>query len=168
MGLPKAARPIMPVPEIGEKTEVRPRTGTSDSAWSVLGGIGVVLALVGGVDLLLLWYPLGLGNPEWEFGTVTASLDGMPVLALGLALTLAAALRSRTRWASRGVAIAFGVLGVVLVGADLLYVTTLPMALRMAADPSVAIGLYRAVAKTAVQGLAYPVAFLWIASRGWR
>ena len=47
-------------------------------AWDLLGWLGFALFVVGGADFLLTWFPERFGNPEWEFGTITASLNAMP------------------------------------------------------------------------------------------
>ena len=41
--------------------------------WPVLDWLGLAFLLMGLVDLALAWFPLGLGNPEWEFGTISAT-----------------------------------------------------------------------------------------------
>jgi hypothetical protein len=67
-----------------EPDERLPLEESADFGWYLLGWIGLAFALVGGFDLALIWIPLGFGNPEWEFGTVSATLDGLPVTTLGL------------------------------------------------------------------------------------
>jgi len=42
--------------------------------------------------LALLWYPLQFGSADWEFGTISAYLNGMPLGTLGLALLAAGAI----------------------------------------------------------------------------
>lgn len=46
---------------------------------------GIAITLVGS-DLALLWIPARLGTPDWEFGTVSTTLDGMPLGTVGFAL----------------------------------------------------------------------------------
>ncbi len=133
-----------------------------------MGWVGIVFALVGGFDLLLTWYPLDFGNRDWEFGTVTAMLDGLPVTTLGLALLLGAAVARGRRWLVRTMAVVFVALAVVIVLAAMLYATDVPIALQSMTDPLIALGLKKAIAKTTVQALLYPVAFVWIAVKAWR
>ena len=165
MPFPKLAAPIAgpPDPVIAPTTA---RAAPSNGAgWSLLGGIGLVLAVVGGADVALTWIPLSFGNPEWEFGTVTATFDSLPVLTLGLGLLLASASATDSGRVRRALRILFGVLAVALVAAGLLYATLMPMVLSALSDPTVKLGLYRAIAKTAVQAIAYPTLFFWIALR---
>lgn len=167
MGLPKLALPIAdrsPVDHAGPL----PSAGIPEAAWRVLTEIGFALAIVGGADLILAWYPLAFQNPEWEFGTVTATLDGMPVLALGLGLMLAGSLTSGSRWLTRTVVFVFGFLGFAIIAAALLYATNIPLALQAISDPTVRIGLFKAILKSTVQAIVYSSVFLWIAFRGWR
>src|SRR5207245_6313338 len=59
-----------------------PLAPAPDFGWLLLGWIGLAFALIGGGDVLLTWVPMHFGSPEWEFGTITSSLDGMPVLTM--------------------------------------------------------------------------------------
>lgn len=143
-------------------------TSHSETAWAVVGELGAVLAIIGAVDIALAWYPFAFGNPEWEFGTVTTTLDGMPVLALGLALALGSALFLGKRILGRAVAVVFAVVGVALLGMALLYLTTLPIAWRSVSETLLQQGLLKAITKTMVQAVLYPAVFLGIAVQGWR
>ncbi len=151
-----------------EKPERQPLEQSPDFGWYLLGWVGLVFALVGGFDLLLTWYPLNFGNPDWEFGTITAALDGLPVTTLGLALLLGVAVARGKRWLVRTMAVVFVALAVVIVLAAMLYATDVPIALQSMTDPLIALGLKKAIAKTTVQALLYPVAFVWIAVKAWR
>ena len=137
--------------------------------WSLLGLVGISLVLVDLLDLALTWYPLNFGNPEWEFGSVTSTFNGIPVLAMGMALVLGMGITSRRRWLVRAVAVAFALsaLAVLLMGA--LWATTIPIALQsIPADNPVLTGLKKAVVKTAGQAILYPPVFLVVAVRSWR
>jgi hypothetical protein len=165
MGLPllrpiRAERAPVPAPEA-------PAAGLETAA-RVVADIGFLLAVVGLADLLLVWFPLAVGNPEWEFGTVSAFLDGLPAASLGLGLVLASALVLRQRWVVRVTAVLFALLALLILGAAVLYATNIPLALRSVTDPTYQLGMYKAVVKTLVQALCYPAAFLWIAAHGWR
>src|SRR5436190_22073515 len=61
-------------------------------AWRALGRVGVVLAVVTGVDIVLRWYPLSLRSPEWEFGTVAMTFASLPLVTVGLVAGLASAM----------------------------------------------------------------------------
>jgi hypothetical protein len=164
MGFPKLA-PILSE----DASSPRPLVSLGGEApWLLLGGLGVALALVGGADLLLAWFPFGFGNPEWEFGTVSSTFDGLPVLAMGSVLLLGGAIVRQSRWAIRGVSLLHAGLGLLLLGAALLYATDVPLALQSIKDPMLRIGLLKAIAKTTVQMLVYPPLFFWVAVQGWR
>ncbi len=119
----------------------RPLEQSPDFGWYLLGWVGLVFALVGGFDLLLTWYPLNFGNPNWEFGTVSATLDGLPVTTLGLALLLGAAVARGKRWLVRTMSVVFVALALVIVLAAMLYATDVPIALQSMTDPLIALGL---------------------------
>jgi hypothetical protein len=154
----------------GSVTERRPAplVADPDHAWSALGWVGLAFVIVGMVDLVLAWYPHALGSPEWEFGTIGASLNGLPLPALGLCLSLAAGIARGSRWqmrATSGIAIAFAL--VVLVFA-FIYVTVIPVALADATNAVVRTGLMKSVAKAVTLLAIYPVLFLWVGYQGWK
>ena len=104
--------------------------------------------------------PSNFGSPEWEFGSSVALLNGLTVPTLGLLLMVAGATSSGWagfRWPGV-IILAIGLVAIVLVG--LLFVTTIPIALRSTQDPMVALGLKKATAKTLVQLAAYLAAYL--------
>jgi hypothetical protein len=145
-----------------------PLAASPDFGWYLLGWIGLAFTIVGGGDLLLVWYPFRFGSPEWEFGTVTQALDGLPVTTLGLAMLLGAAVARGQRWLVRTIATVFLVLAVIIVLAAILYATNVPMALQAIEDPGIKTGLKKAIAKSAIQSAVYPLAFLWIGVKAWR
>ena len=143
-------------------------TPAPEFGWLLLGWVGLTFSVVGGLDVLLTWYPLQLGNAEWEFGTVTASLNGLPLFTMGMALLLGAAVARGSRWAVRLVAGGFGVVALTVILAALLWVTNIPLALHSVPDPVVKTGLKKAIVKTGVQAIGYPIGFAWIAIKAWR
>ncbi len=139
-----------------------------ETGWSLLGVLGSVFALVAGADILLAWFPTNFGNAEWEFGTVTASLESFPLLAVGLALLLGS---SVARGAGRVVQMVSGlflVLAVAIAAAGVMYALRVPVALETVTDPVPRSGLKRAILKTVAQAVLYSLAFAWIAIKGWR
>ncbi len=136
--------------------------------WLLLGWAGLTFAVVGGLDVALTWYPSHFGSSEWEFGTVTASLNGLPLYTMGMALMLAAAIARGRRRAVRIVAAAFMVTAIAIVFAASLWATNVPIAVQSVTDPEVKTGLTKAIVKTWAQAIVYPVGFAWIAIRAWR
>jgi hypothetical protein len=127
-----------------------------------------MFVVVGGVDLALTWLPVGFGNPEWEFGTVTSMMDGLPVPTLGLVALIGAGQLGGSRVTSRMGSLLLALLGLWVVAAAILYATTVPIALRAVTDPVIKTGLMKAIWKTAVQCVAYPVGLIWLAAVAWR
>ena len=139
-----------------------------DFGWLLLGWVGLTFALVGGVDVLLTWYPAHFGVAEWEFGTITASLNGLPLFTMGLALLLGSQVARGRRKGVRIVAWLLLAVAIAIVLAALLWATSVPLALRVVSDPVVKTGLEKAVVKTCVQAVAYPVGFVWVALKALR
>lgn len=152
-----------------QEAAAKPRLAPApDFGWYLIGWIGLVFAVVGGMDLLLTWYPLNLGNTEWEFGTVTAALDGLPAFTLGIALLMGSGAARGDRLLMRVMAIVFALLALLILAAAVLYVTDLPIALKAVTQPVIRTGLKKAITKTVGQAVVYPLAYLWIARMAWR
>ncbi|HKI95661.1 MAG TPA: hypothetical protein VJ992_10255 [Gemmatimonadales bacterium] len=150
---PKRGMPLAPAPDFG---------------WGMLQTIGIVFILVGGLDIALAWAPLHFGSAEWEFGTVSATFDSLPLPTMGALFILAGAAAQGQRRMIRWVAgILVAVAGAVVL-AGLLYATNIPLALHSAPNPVVETGLKKAVVKALGQMVLYPLAFVWIAWRAWR
>jgi cellobiose-specific phosphotransferase system component IIC len=144
------------------------RSAGSDDVWPLLGLIGLAFAIIGSVDLTLAWFPSAFGSAEWEFGTIGASLNGLPLPALGLMLVLASGIARGSRWQVRAAAIAFVVLVVALIGVALVYVTVVPVALADVTNGAVRTGLLKSIVKALVLVAVYPVLFGWAGYRGFR
>ena len=136
----------------------------ASQGWTVLGWIGLAFLVVGGVDFALVWFPLGFGTREWEFATVTQSFNGLPILLLGVGLLVVAAQQvGRRWWGLVGVGVAAVLLVWILAGAALwasnvsLALSTVPEELR--------VGVQKAVARTAVQSVVYPLVLLYLVWR---
>ena len=137
-------------------------------AWTLLGLVGWVFLVVGGMDVGLVWYPAAFGNPAWEFGSVTAALNGLPLPLMGLALILAAA---SARGKATVVKVAIGTAALALVGvlgAGVLYGLTAPIAVRSVSEPLASSGLGKAILRSVVQLVAYPVALVVLMVQGRR
>ncbi len=156
---------------VREDTEGRKRSWrppAPDFGWKLLGWVGGVLLIVGLIDLGLAMYPPMFGNPNWEFGTVSAQLNSLPVPMLGLALLLGAAVARGWILGTRVWAIVGIVMAVLILAAAVIWALNLPLAFRSVQEPAARLGLKKSVAKSVAQAILYPVAFLWIGWQGLR
>ena len=144
--------------------------GEASAAWLLAAVAGVVFLVVGGVDTMLTFIPSAFGSTEWEFGSVTAAFNGLPLPVLGTALLAAAGLVRGWRLLVRVLAggMVLAVLAILALG--VVYLTTLPQALNAAqqAGGIGPIGIKRAAVKTVVQLVSYPVGLLVMATMCWR
>jgi len=146
----------------------KPNETERNPGWIALGGVGVLFVAVGLVDLVMAWTPPRFGNADWEFGTVTAMFNNLPVPAMGLGLALASASARRATRATRAVGVVAAVVAIwCLVGA-LLYGLTLPLALGSITEPGPRQALVTSSVKTLVQILLYTLFFLWLARLSWK
>jgi hypothetical protein len=133
-----------------------------------LGLLGFALFAVGGTDFLLTWIPARFGNPEWEFATITAAMSAMPASLLGLTLLLVMSLEKEAPVPARIWSVALILWALALVGVAVIYGLTLPLAARGFAEPTVGIGLKKAIVRTLVQLSVYTIMMLWMGIRGLR
>lgn len=136
-------------------------------SWSVWAWTGLAFLVVGGADLVLTWFPMQFGNREWEFGSVTAALNGLPVPMLGLAAMIWAAGEGRRKWMALLSLAAAIVLLLGILGGVVLWATGIPLALQ-SVPAQVSMGLKKALVKTSVQGVVYPLLLIFLITRAWR
>jgi hypothetical protein len=139
-----------------------------DSAWYLLGGAGFLFAVVAGVDLVLAWYPARFGNAEWEFGSVTTTLNNLPVFTTAVLFVLGAAVARGTAKQIRVVGSLLGVLALLVAVCGFLYFRNVSVALASVTDPLALMGLKKAITKTSGQIVLYPIGFGWLAFRSLR
>ena len=131
-----------------------------DAAWRWIGWFGLLLAAMGLGDFAIAWYPLNLGSPEWEFGTIAASFAGLPLVTMGFAGLLGSALARGRKGMVVGLGWGLGLFGVMVITALLLFLLDVPIALRAAPNETVLLGLKKAIAKTTMLGVGFSVGYL--------
>ncbi|HEV8456278.1 MAG TPA: hypothetical protein VGQ69_04755 [Gemmatimonadales bacterium] len=128
--------------------------------WRLLFAVGLLFVVVGLLNLVLLWMPLQLGNAEYEFASVAASLDSLPLPTMGLVFVLAAS-RAAGKPASVRVATVLAlVLAVVVLGMAALYWLDVPLALKAVRTGPVRLGILKSITKVTAQAILYPVALV--------
>jgi hypothetical protein len=143
-------------PKVITSAPIPPRQLNPDTqkAWQWAGRFALLLTLAALSDWIIAWIPFNLGNLEWEFGTITATLASLPLVTIGLAGMLSAALaRGRTAQviAIACVLILFGV----LIGAALaIFMLDVPVALQSVQGVA-HLGIQKATAKNLSMGLIF-------------
>ena len=153
-----------------EKATQRPQLVSAgpEAAWRIVSLLGLGFVIVGTLDLGLAWIPLGLGSPEWEFGTIASTLNGLPVLTMGIALLVASAFVGSQVRTLRALAVAAALLTALLVLCGVLFLTVAPVALRGAPNAVVQSNVMKVVIKGGVLLLVYPILYGWLGFRAWR
>lgn len=154
-------------------TAVRPSLTQLASAqlngWAILGWLGLAYLIMSVIDLALGWYPVRFGQPEWEFGTISATIAGLAIPTLSLYLMLASAFARERAKLVRGVAIAMIVIAVFLAVLFLLYLTAVPLALRAVSNnPIIHLGMEKSIIKSLMLFLGYEALFILGAIKGLR
>lgn len=153
-----------------KKAQARKRNSSPDALERILPFLrwtGLALFVLGATDVALTWLPTNFGNREWEFATVTASFNGMPVILLGLVLIVATAMWEGRKWWAFGGGLVAAAFFVFVLGAIALWAGNVPLALG-AVEGVVLTGLKKAVFKTSVQSVILPIIFGAIAYQGLR
>lgn len=161
---PKILRGEPTTPRLGPVAE-----GDVFLLWPLLVTAGIVLAVAGWADVALFWYPPRFGEADWEFGIISQTYDALPLGTLGLTLLAGGLLiRGGQVWMVRAVGVAFLVLAVLSLGCVVIYALDLPQAWRALANPQIAPGLKRAIAKTALFLVSYTAAYTVMGLFLWR
>jgi hypothetical protein len=119
--------------------------------------------VVGLVDLFLAWSPLHFGSPEWEFGTISATLNNLPVPAMGLALVLAHGAAEDRKGELVAVGLWAALMALCLVVAAVFYGLDVPLALRSVQEPVARTSLKSGMVKAVAALIAYLAFHIWAA-----
>jgi hypothetical protein len=138
---------------------VSPIVPSQPRAWKIIGWFGLLLAVIGGVDAALHWYPPAFSSPEWEFGTVATSVGALPLPTIGLAALLGSFLARGVRWGIITMAVVLLVLGLTVLAAYGLFLLDVPLALNAATGPA-ATALKKAIVRTTVMGPGFGLAYI--------
>lgn len=134
---------------------------TQLTGWRLLGWLGLAFLIMSLFDLALGWYPLRFGVPEWEFGTLSATVAGLSIPTLSLYLMLASAIANERRKLVKTVGIVMVLLAVALPALGIVYLTTVPLALKATATNDVVhFGIKKAILKTVALGTGYEILFV--------
>jgi len=128
--------------------------------WPLLFVAGAVFTIVGWGEVLLIWFPLHFGDPDWEFTTITRTFDLLPLGTVGLTL-LGAAIIARGGHPApiKILAWVFVALMVCVVLSSTDYLYRLPDQWQRLADPDRPEGSRRVIVKTLFYMLSFSVAY---------
>ena len=135
------------------------------TAWRALGRVGLVLAVIAGVDIVLRWYPTAFRSPEWEFGTVAMTFASLPLVTVGLVAGLASAMARGERLSTTLMSAVFCMMALFVIAALLLFASDVPLALRAVANqnaqPGASLEMKRTIARSLVMGAGYAVIYVY-------
>jgi len=126
------------------------------AAFRVAGWVGLVFVMAALGDFALAFYPLGLGSPEWEVGTIASVVQGFPLLSLGLVglWICGGGLGDRRLLVTVGVV--FLAIAAVLLVMMVLMLTDVPIALQATREDEAArFGILKLLAKTVYLALVF-------------
>jgi hypothetical protein len=141
---------------------------TEVAIWRLTFGLGLLLVIVGGIEVVSLWMPPNLAIPAWRVRTAGAFFDTFPQFGLGVVLLLAAAVALGWPGTIRTLATVCILLALALWAVAALYVSALPTVVNGVMDPGMRTQITKATLKTVLQALFYPAAFIILAVLSWR
>lgn len=117
-------------------------------AWRMIGWLGLVFVLMGLLDISLGWYPVAFGNPEWEFGTISGSLNAFALPMMGMYMIGASAVARGARRTAKVTALFMGLLAGTLFALTIIFLTVIPMAANgVRGNALLVLGMQKAIAK---------------------
>ncbi len=134
--------------------------GSPERGWKILGWFGLLLLLIGLGDIASNLYRPSFGSAEWEFATIGRVLGALPLVTMGLGAIAASFAARGVRWGMLVTGVGLLVLGLAVVGAYLVFLTDVPLALQSSANSAAAIPIRRAVIRTSILGLGFSVGYL--------
>jgi hypothetical protein len=153
---------------MGQTGGVRKRPPEPEIGWRVLRWVGLLFLVVGGFDVALVWFPANFGSAEFEFASVSASLNSLPVATMGMALVVVSGAMLGQHWSAwvafvvAAVALVFVIVGAVL------FALTVPLALQAPVEDAVRVGIQKQVVKGSLQVVAYGLAYAVLARQAFR
>ncbi len=151
---------ITPVPRTtdADAGAMRRTDHQGHDAWKLLSWLGAIFAVLGLTDIALGWYPASFGNTEWEFGTISGSLNALTIPMMGLYLLVASAVARGDRRSGRALSILMWLMAAGLVGLGIVYLTVIPIAITaVAGNELVLLGMKKAIAKGVTLLIGYVV-----------
>ncbi len=136
---------------------------------NMMVAVGAALVFVALVDVAIVWTPLRLGTPGWEFATISRTFTNVPMTAIGWVLIALGVVRHPDRhvfW-TRGVAGAFAAMALILLAMGAVYALSVPAVVREA-TPEVTDALKRALLKTSTEIVVYTTVFGLVGVMLWR
>lgn len=144
-------------------------SGTAADAFRLLAAVGAGFFVMGLADIAFGWYPTAFGDAQWEFGTISGTLNALAIPVLGLFLLMASGMASGNRGLVKAAAGLMTLLLLAVLAMGVLYLTVFPIALRAAA-PSAALSLAmkKGIAKALLLGSVNAVLLGVGSVRGWK
>jgi hypothetical protein len=136
-------------------------------AWRIILIVGIAAAIVGITDVGLLFFPARWASLEWEFGTISATIEGLPLCTLGLGLIAAAMVAQGYALGRRLLGPLLLVVGLFVVALLVIFALDVPVALR-SSEPALRAVLRKQILKTALMGVSYVFAYSVLGVWTWR
>jgi len=143
-----------------DRKVLNPITVTApQTAWRWLGWLGLALAVVGGVDIALRWYPLVFKSTEWEFGTISITFASLPLFSIGLVALLASFLARAVRPGIVAMSVVFVLLALFVAVMFVIFLLDVPVAIQMVKGP-VGLELKKQIVRTIIMGATFGVMYV--------
>ena len=136
-------------------------------AWGAIAWLGAALAFIGWTDVMIGLFPFNVGNPDWEFGGMSAAFDSMPLGTIGLGIALAAALARGRRKTITAIAVLTTLIVLFIAGAMGMFALAVPVVLN-SVPQQVRIQVLIPITKTTLLAMTYFVLYIILSRAAWR
>jgi len=131
-----------------------------ETGWRVVGWLGLVLLVVGVIDVALRWYPVAFKSPEWEFATTSISIASLPIVSIGAVSLLFSFLQRGARPGVIIIGVLFTLLALLVMVWLIPFGLDVPIALGAISAPGPRTEILKAIARTLVMGASFFLLFV--------
>jgi len=143
------------------------RVPDEQTAWAMGFLCGLTVAAVGALDNALLFYPPQFASLDWEFGTISGLIEGMPLMTIGFgAMVVTSAAMGWKKW-RRALSIMSLLIALVLLALLVIFALDVPAAFS-AVQPAMQTSIKKLVLKNAVMGSCYLLFYVALGVWTWR
>jgi hypothetical protein len=137
------------------------------SGWKYLFVIGIALAVIGFINLALLFFPPRWASLDWEFGTLSGIVDGLPLVTIGVGAMCAAAVANGWVLTRRLMALLTILMALLMAVVGVMFALDVFAVLKVV-QPAMKPTIKLAAVKTSLSSLTYFALYLALGVWTWR
>lgn len=152
---------------VGDGTGRVPQGPSPEAAANAGFWFGLLIAIPGWIDVLMLYSAPRWASIDWEFGTITSTFDALPLGTVGLVLAALGAVGSGRPVSLKLMALLSALLLLALGAAAVIFALDIPVVLR-AVRPDMSSAVKVSMLKTSMTAATYLVVYASMTVFCWR